>query len=90
MIQQRQLNVLPHGELIDQVEALENKTDIVLEDFSTPGFSVARNVFAKEIKSAIGWAVEHAENVQQGGLAAAGWTHYGNEFPAVYIDIDCV
>ena len=79
MIEQRQLDILQHSQLVDQVEALEDEADGVLAQLGQPGFGIAGDILAVEPVFAGRRAVEHADNVEEGGLAAAGRPHHGHE-----------
>ena len=48
LIQQRQHDVFRYGQFIDQVEALEDETNVVLADVRQPAFRVSCNIFLQK------------------------------------------
>ena len=89
-VDEGQLHVLEHVQLIDEVEALEYEADVA---FAVLGalFLFQRAYFlAEELVLARGGVVEEAEDVEEGGLAAAGGAHDGYEFALLDVEGDVV
>ena len=89
-VDEGQLHVLEHVQLIDEVEALEYEADVA---FAVLGalFLFQRSYFlAEELVLARGGVVEEAEDVEKGGLAAAGGAHDGNELTLLDVERDVV
>src|SRR5207244_3079424 len=68
---QRQLHVLVHGEITDQIERLEDEADLAIADARPPGGADVPHGRAVEPVLARARAVEEAEDRQQRRLAAA-------------------
>ena len=85
-IDERQLHILVHGELVDQVEALEDKADVVLAQVGPLALVEAGHFNAVELEAAAVWVVEQADNVQQGRFATSGGPHHGNELPFLHLE----
>ena len=48
MIEQRQLDILAHGQFVDQVEALEDEADVALARVGKLAFTEARDLVTVE------------------------------------------
>src|SRR5262245_44936923 len=68
---ERQLDVLQHRQVADQVEGLEDEADALVPDLRARGASERRDVLAVEQVLALGRRIEEAEQREQGRLAAA-------------------
>ena len=90
MIEQCQFDVLGNIEFVDQVEALEDETDVLLANVGALSLGVPGNVLVEEEIVTIGWVIEQADDVEQCRLATARGPHDGNEVPLVDFNIDAV
>jgi len=93
-IDQGQLDIFKHGELIDEVEALEYEADVAFAQVGSFAFVEVRHFYAIEHEAPAIGIVQQAQNVQKSGFSAAGGAHYGDEFPffdfeAKVIQCDC-
>ena len=82
-IEQRQFHVLQRARAREQIEALEDETDLSIPQ---AGALVARHVdhfFALQQITAAGGTVEAAERVHQRGLAGARRAHQGHVFSLI-------
>src|SRR5262245_27695749 len=68
---QRQLDVLVHGEIADQVERLEDEPDLPVADASAIGGGEIGDGLAVEQVAAVGRRVEQPEDREQRRLAAS-------------------
>ena len=78
-IAQRQLDVLIDIEFVDQVEALEYEADVALAELGALFLLELAYLGAKEFVGTAGGIVQQAQDVQQGGLAAARRAHDGDK-----------
>src|SRR5690606_35967056 len=85
---ERQLDVLVNGEVADEIEGLENETDLAVADAGTLGEREALHGATVEEVGALGGRVEQAENGEEGGLAAAGWAGDGDVFALVDLHVN--
>ena len=69
-VTQRQLNVLKHIQLVDEVEALEHKADVALAELGAVLLLEIADFLAEEFVLALGGVVQKAKDVEQGGFAA--------------------
>ena len=77
---------MQHVQFGQQIEELEHEADFAIANArELPGRGVV-NHGAIQLDRALGRRVQAAEDVHQGGLAAAGWTNDGNEF--AFVDIE--
>ena len=89
-VDEGQLHVLEDVQFVYEVEALEYEADVA---FAVLGalFLFQRAYFlAEELVLARGGVVEEAEDVQEGGLAAAGGAHDCYEFALLDVEGDVV
>ena len=77
-----QAHVFLDGQRREQVEELEDEADFVAAQAGQASLVEAVDRFVVEVKFPAGEDVEAAEHVEQGALAAAAWTHDGDEFAA--------
>ena len=87
-IGQRELDVLKHGQVADQVEALEDEPDLAVADAGAIREREVRNLGALERVAAARWRVEQAEDGEQGGFAAAGRTGDRDVFALADFEMD--
>src|SRR6185436_9225173 len=71
---ERQLDVLIHGEIADEVECLEDEADLPVPNAGSLRGAELRHRLAVEHVGAARCRVEQAEDRQERGLPAAGWT----------------
>src|SRR4030042_968948 len=69
LVEQGRLEVLVDRELVDEVVALEDETDVVLVDSGELPLGQPVDVPAAEPVSAFRWRIEHAEDVEGGRFA---------------------
>src|SRR5699024_1478630 len=85
--QARQLDVVGHREVADQVEELEDEPDLAAAHLGPLGLAEALHAGAAELDLARRGPVEPAEQVQQRRLAAARWAGHGDELAFWDVDI---
>ncbi len=90
VIKQRQLDILAHRQLVDQVEALEDEADVALAEVGELGLVQFGDFGAVEQIRSVGRAIQHADHVQQGRFAAARRPHDRHEFAVRHVQIDAV
>src|SRR6185437_3607975 len=71
LIEQRQLDVLEHREIVDEIEALEHETQVPASNLHQPRLRIAGHVLAAEEVFTIGGRIDHAHDIQQSGFPAA-------------------
>ena len=87
-IRERQVDVLAHGEIVEQVIALENHADIALGQFATLlAFHVMDSLLAKPVL-AQPLIVEQGKHIQQRGLPRSGRPHESDELTLANLQID--
>ena len=82
-VEQRQLDILHRGGAREQIEALENETDLAVADVGQLVAIESGDVGAVEQVTAARRAVEAAEHVHQGRFARAARAHDGDELAAL-------
>src|SRR5450432_4246999 len=70
-IRERQLHVLVHGEIANQVERLEDESDLPNANPRSFGRTQLSNRLAIEQICSIGWRIQQPENGEQRGLPAS-------------------
>ena len=85
-----QLDVLEDVEFVDEVEALEDESDIALAETGAVALLEVAHFGVTEPVVAGGGVVEEAQDVEQGGLATARWTHNGDKFAVFDFKTDTV
>ena len=78
-VEHRHFEIFDDGELLDEVELLEDEADALRADFGELVVGEVGDVLAAEDVVAGGGLVEAAEDVHEGGFARAGGTHDGGE-----------
>ena len=73
--------VFENGELVDEVKTLENEADVAFAEVGAFAFVEMGYFDTVEDEAAGIGIVEEAEYIQEGGFAAAGGAHDGDEFP---------
>ena len=79
-VAQRQLHVLEDVHVVDEVEALEHEADDPAPQLQAVFLAQGGDIPAVEPVATRVGGVEESEDVEQGGLAAAGRAHHGYEF----------
>jgi hypothetical protein len=87
-IDQRQLDVLEHGEVANQVEALEDEPDLAVADARALRQREVRDLVAVQHVRAFGRRVQQSEDRQQRRLAAARWAGNGDVFALRDFEVD--
>ncbi len=87
-IGQRQLDVLVDGQVADEVEALEDETDLAIADPRALGEREVRDLAALERIAAVRRRVEQPENREQRRFAAAGGAGDGDIFAAANVEVN--
>ena len=77
--EQRKLNVLGCREHRNQVERLEDKTDLLAAQIGHPARIQGGSVRTLDADAAAGWFVDAPDQVQEGGLAASARARYRQE-----------
>lgn len=80
--------VFQHGELLDEVEILEDESDAAASDFGEFVVVEAADVDAAQDIAAAGGLIEAANDVHEGGFARSAGAHDGGIFAFDEIDID--
>src|SRR5258708_40120732 len=88
VVEQRQFDILGDVQLVDQIEALEDESDGVLAQLGEPCTRTARDVLSAEPIFAAGRTIEHADDVEKSGFAAARWPHHSDELANRDFQID--
>src|SRR5439155_19447056 len=87
-VRQRHIEVLGHGEIVEQVVLLEHEADVLLvERHAVLGLHLVHGMI-EEAVLARPVAVEHAEHGEQRGLPRPGWAHDGDELARGDVDRD--
>jgi len=84
----RQLEVLPGGDRREQIEPLEDKTDLGPADLGPLAVRAAGQIPVLDQDVAGCRTEQAAHDVQQGGFATTRRPHDGDEFPASDLQID--
>jgi len=88
LVGQRQLQILVHRQIVQQVIALEDEADVLLvERRPMLGFERVDRLVEEVVLAAPG-GVQHAQNGQQGRLAGPGGSHDGDEVALVDLEVD--
>ena len=85
---QRQLDVLLHGEFVDEVERLEDETDLSAPSESALALFQMAHFHAVQPVAALRGIVQQTEDVQQRRFAAARRTHDGDELAVLHFQCD--
>jgi hypothetical protein len=88
--QRGQLDVFDGGELVHQVEGLEDEADRAAAQASECLLAELVDAPPREPHLAGRRALQAAEQVQQGGLAAAAWPHHGQRLAGGDLQLDPV
>ena len=85
---ERNVQVLIHRQVVDQVIALKDEADVLLVQFhAVLGLHLVHRMVQK-IELAGPGAVEHADDAQQRGFAGAGGAHDGYELAFLDLEVD--
>ena len=87
-IHERERDVVEDAQLIDQVEALEDKADVALAQLGSAALVVAGDFLALEsVRASIG-GIDQAQDVEKGRFATARGPHDRDEFPLTDFQVD--
>ena len=78
-VEERDLDILGHGQVVDQIEALEDEADVFTPKPGQLSLRASADLFAEELERAAARAIEEAEDIEQGGLAAPRRSHDGDK-----------
>ena len=87
-VEQGQLDVLQNRGARQEVEGLEDETDLLIAHARQCAIRHLRDVFAVEPVLAARWRVQAAEDVHQRGLARSRRAHDGHELAALDGHVD--
>jgi len=87
-VNERKLDVVQRIGAWQQIERLENETNLAVADLGELVVDHVRDVLAVELVAAGRRRIEAAEHVHQGGLAAAGRSHDGDILVAMDLEGD--
>src|SRR5579862_1898515 len=79
-IGKRNIQILSHGEAVQQVILLKDESDVLLIDFGAPLLIHLVDGLAQEIKLAGPRRVEHSKNAEQSGFSRPRRPHDSDEF----------
>ena len=82
-VDEGQLHVLLDGEGLDEIILLEDEADLLVADAGELAVGEVLDVRAVQKVGAPGGDIQAAQDVHEGGLAAAGLAHHGHELPVV-------
>jgi hypothetical protein len=88
VVDEGELNVMQSGGAGEQVEGLEDETDLLVADAGELVVVELGDVVAVEPVAALGGAVEAADEVHERGFAGAGGTHDGDVLVVADADVD--
>ena len=89
-VAQRQLDVLIHVQLVDEVEALEHEADVALAELGAVLLLEVAHLLPQQLVAAFRGVVQEAEDVEQGGFAAARRPHDGDKLAVVDFERNAV
>ncbi len=89
-VKQRQFHVFEHRKLVDQVKALEDKTDVALAKLGTLPFGFVGHLVVHEVVFSLRRIVQQSHDIQQGGFPASRRTHDRAEFARVDLQVHIV
>ena len=81
------LHILLHTNAADEVEGLEDESQLFSSQASQLVIRGLADVLAKEQETAVCGPVETAHDVQEGGFAAAGGSHESDELALIYLQV---
>ncbi len=88
VIEQRQLDILRHIQFVDQIEALEDEADGALAQVRKLRLRNSRRCSAPSNQySPAAGRIQHAHDVEEGGLAAARRPHHRDELAVAHLQV---
>src|SRR3569832_2047285 len=87
-VRERQLDVLVHGEIADQVERLEDESDLPISHARTLGGAELPDGLTVEQRGAIGRRVEKTEEREERCPATTGWARDREIAAALHFEMD--
>ena len=85
---QRNLEIFENSQIVNEVVALKNKSNVGLVQFIALFDVQFVNRFAVEIIFTNPRAIEHPDNAEQSGFSGAGRSHDGDKLGGLNIQID--
>src|SRR5260370_39255772 len=85
LVGERNLEILEHRQIVDQVIALKDKTHVCLVKFVALFYVQLVNRFAQEVKISTPCAIQHSDDAQQRGLSRARGAHDGHKVAGLNI-----
>ncbi len=85
---ERQLDVLVHGQVADQIEGLKNEADFPIADAGALGRLEGVHRLLVQHVNALRRRIEEAEDGQQRRFSAARWTRDGDELAFADVEVD--
>src|SRR5260370_14745181 len=82
LVGERNLEILEHRQVVDQVIALKDKTHVRFVKFVALFYVQLVDRFAQEVILSAPRTIQHSDNAQQRGLSRTIRTHYGHKFAA--------
>src|ERR1700691_477829 len=87
-VRQRNVEVLVDRQVVDQVVALEHEADVLLVQLHAVLGLHLVNGMIQEVELAGPSAVQHPDDAEQRGFAAARWTHDGHKLAFLNVHLD--
>ena len=87
-VDERQLHVVEHAQVVDQVEGLEDEADLLVAQAGEVLVLVGHDGRAVELDRALARRVEEAEHVQQRALARPRGPHDRDEARRLHLEVD--
>ena len=84
---QRQIDVVFHGEGVQQIELLEHEAQLVPAECGNLALPDLVQILAVQADAAGGGPVQRREDVEQRGLARAGFAHDGHVFALLHAEV---
>jgi hypothetical protein len=85
-VQQGEFHVFVHGQLVNQVEGLEHKTDVAFAEIGAVALTHFGHFGTKKVILALAGVVEQSEDIEQGRLSATGRAHHRHELAGLDFD----
>src|SRR5690606_3321496 len=89
-VQKRQFDIFVAGQFVDQVKALEYKTNISLSKLRPLPFGELGHFLLQEVVFPAIGIVEQSDDIEQGGLPTARRAHKGHKFALLDFDFKVI
>ena len=86
-IRERQLDIFVHRKIADQIERLEDETDLAVSNPRALGGGETRNRLTRERVLTVAWRIEKAEQRQERRLAASRRTGDRDVFAGLNLEV---